>query len=113
MGTKSYFHNKGSKIEIYRETSEPVHVFGVFKGYNTYILIPNELIDEWKLKGDYFFIDLKEYDNFLPRKMKFWGGWIIEVSQDFECLCVSIKGGSKYESALIEEDYNFFKMGAK
>jgi hypothetical protein len=109
MGTKSnILYGKKNGLEIYIETSEPVHVYGTFQEYNTYILIPNESIEEWKIKGYYFFIDFKKQGDFLPKNIKFWGGWIIEINQDFECLCIAIKGGSIYEKALKNKDWNVF-----
>lgn len=111
MSTKSHIlYDLKTDIEIYHETSEPVSIWGVDKGYNIYCLIPIILIDEWRIKGDHIYIDLKKENNVFPEKIKFWGGWLDKVSSDNEHLCIIIRGGSKYDEKLSNKEFSFFDV---
>jgi len=103
MSTRSTILNNAN-VDIHSETSEPQSIFGTYTGDNIYMIIENNILKSFKLKGEYLYIEVKEGWE-IPTKFKIWGGNVINADWDSDGLIVAIKGGTRTAKAI--EKLNF------
>jgi len=103
MSTKSHIISNVN-VEIFSDCSEPQSIFGTYTGDNIYMIIENNILKSFKLKGEYLYIEVKEGWE-IPPKLKIWGGNVINADWDSDGLLICIKGGTHTAKAI--EKLNF------
>lgn len=106
MSTKSHILYEPGSIEIYHETSENRDILGHWVGSDLYFYIDIPALKNFKIKDGFFYVESK-IEN-IPNNLVFWGGNIVQIDFDSECLLIIFKGGSRCEKYLSNLDFSIF-----
>lgn len=82
----------GDFVEGYEETNEPRYSFGKIVGFDSYLIIENNILKSFCVEEQHLIIDTKNTE-LLPTKLMIYGGAILDLDYDMECLCIHLEGG--------------------